>query len=284
MGPHVPTDERGVDPGDTNLEQRVTRFESRNVRLSMNIVANAAADTPVEERLRLQIETMRVLIVSGVSAGALLVGLGSRVAMLILRLTSPDSVHGVESDDGFTIGEVTIGGTYNLLQLGAVVGIIGAAAYLWVAPWLIGPTWFRRLTTGLAAAAVAGSMLVHADGIDFTVLKPTWLAIGLFVALPGVFGTLIGSFVDAVRRADSWTARGSRRWVLALVCVACFPVTVFPLTIALIVLLVWAIVNGAGLVALIRRIPAYTFIIRSLWLLVAVAGLVALVNDINQIT
>ena len=94
-------------------------------------------------------------------------------------------MRGVKSDDGFVIGQVTLAGTYNLLLLGAIVGIIGAAAYLMVAPWLIGPNWFRRLTTGLAAAAVVGSMLVHADGIDFTVLKPTWLAIGVFVALPG---------------------------------------------------------------------------------------------------
>ena len=39
--------------------------------------------------------------------------------MLVLRITSPDSVHGIESDDGFTIGQVTLGGTYNLMQLGA---------------------------------------------------------------------------------------------------------------------------------------------------------------------
>ena len=145
--------------------------------------------------------------------------------------------------------------------------------------------WFRRLTTGLAAAVVAGSMLVHADGIDFTILKPTWLAIGLFVALPGLFGALIGSSVDAVRRTDSWTSRGRRRWVLALICVACFPATLFLLVIA---------VDRRGRVGrsrrrrdssrCVRRIPAYGFVIRSLWMLVAVAGLVALVNDINALT
>ena len=156
-----------------------------------------------------------MITLSGALTGALLIGVGSRVAMLLLRLTSPDHVRGVTSDDGFTIGEVTLGGTYNLLVLGAAFGIIGACAYRMVAPWLIGPLWFRRMTTGLASGAVVGSMLVHADGIDFTVLQPTWFAIGLFVALPAIFGVFIGVVVDAVGRPDSWTNRGRRKLVAA---------------------------------------------------------------------
>ena len=173
------------------------------------------------------VEGLRVLVVGGISSGVILIGVGSRLAMLLLRVTSPDRVRGVKSDDGFIIGQVTLAGTYNLLVLGAVVGIIGAAAYLMVAPWLIGPKWFRRLTTGLAAAAVVGSMLVHPDGIDFTVLKPMWLAIGVFIALPGLFGVLVGVVVDAVGRPESWTARGRWRVALPIFLVACFPLSIF---------------------------------------------------------
>ncbi|MEP7112129.1 MAG: hypothetical protein ABI862_02585 [Ilumatobacteraceae bacterium] len=243
------------------------------------------ATTPLtgDEQLRRIWENLRVLIVGGIPAGALIVGLGSRVAMFVLRITSPKTVNGVESDDGFIIGQVTFGGTYNLLQIGAAVGIVGAVAYLLVAPWLIGPMWFRRLTTGLASAAVAGSMLVHADGIDFTALEPTWLAIGLFVALPGLFGTLIGMSVDAVRSPGSWTSYGRRRWLLVIISVACFPATLLLLAVALIVLVFWAIVGEAGLPGLVRRIPAYALVIRGVWLLVAVAGLVALISDIRSL-
>ena len=113
-------------------------------------------------------EQVRVLVVAGISTGVVVVGIGSRLAMLLLRLTSPDNVHGVVSDDGFIIGRVTLGGTYNLLNIGAAVGLIGACTYRLVAPWLIGPSWFRRCTVAAAAAAVAGSMLVHARGVDFT--------------------------------------------------------------------------------------------------------------------
>lgn len=228
-------------------------------------------------------EALRVLIVGGIPAGALLVGVGSRLAMLVLRVTSPDRVRGVTSDDGFTIGQVTVGGTYNLLALGAVVGIIGAFAYRMVAPWLIGPTWFRRFTTGVAAAAVAGSMLIHSDGIDFTLLKPTWLAIGLFIALPGLFGALIGVAVDSVSRDESWTVQGRRRWALPLVAVGCFPVTLFPLLFAFALLLLGGAFCGITLVDRVRKTQPYSLAVRVVWLFIALLGLTALVSDVRSL-
>jgi hypothetical protein len=226
------------------------------------------------------VDKIRVLIVAGIAAGVVMIGLGSRAAMLILRLTSPARVHGVESDDGFTIGEVTLGGTYNLMMLGAAIGIIGAGTYLMVCRWLIGPLWFRRATTGLAAAVVGGSMLVHSDGIDFNVLEPKWLAISLFVLLPGVFGTFIGSFVDAVNRSESWTRVGTRRWVLPLICIACFPLSIVTLMLSIIVLLACVVVDISGGARLLRKIPAYGVIVRAAWMTIAAVGLVALIGDI----
>ena len=129
-----------------------------------------------------------LLALAGISTGVVVAGVGSRLAMLTLRLTSHPRVIGVQSDDDFTIGRFTFFGTYNLLVLGAAFGVIGAAVYQWVRPWLIGPQWFRYVTVGLACGAVVGSMLIHADGIDFRALTPTWLAIALFVALPFLFG------------------------------------------------------------------------------------------------
>src|SRR6188768_2008949 len=120
------------------------------------IELRAASSRPEgREALARFIETMRVIAVAGVFVGVVVVGLGSRIAMLVLRITSPDRVRGVVSDDGFEIGRVTLGGTYNLLVIGAAVGVIGACVYRLVRRWLIGPLWFRRATTGLAAAAVA---------------------------------------------------------------------------------------------------------------------------------
>jgi hypothetical protein len=229
------------------------------------------------------VDEMRVLIVAGVIYGAVVAGLGSRVAMLLLRITSPDSVNGVQSDDGFTIGTFTIGGTYNLLVIGALAGILGAGAYRLVRPWLIGPMWFRRLTTGLASGAVVGSMLVHADGVDFRVLEPTWFAIGLFVILPGLFGTFIGPVVDRVASDDSWTRHGRRRWALPVVSLLMFPpsIVIVPFVAVLATaLLACREIDG---VERVRASIPYGLAVRALWLGVALLGLVALLGDIVDV-
>jgi hypothetical protein len=229
------------------------------------------------------LERFRVLVVAGISVGALVVGVGSRLAMFVLRLTSPDQVRGRTSDDGFIIGRFTLSGSYNLLLLGAAIGIIGAAAYRAVAPWLLGPTWFRRFTTAAASGAVVGSMLVHADGIDFQLLKPLWLAIGLFVALPAVFAIAIGVAVDRVAAPDSWTTVGRRRWVLPVLLIAAFPPALFILVPALLVLSVWVparrSLSAAGDVPWVLGLA-----VRGVWLAIAVGGIVALMGDIGDLT
>lgn len=226
------------------------------------------------------VERLRVLIVAGIPVGVLVVGVGSRLAMFLLRLTSPERVRGVTSDDGFTIGQVTLAGTYNLLALGAVVGIIGAGAYRAVAPWLIGRTWLRRLTTAAAAGAVVGSMLIHADGVDFTLLQPTWLAIGLFVALPAAFGALIGVAVDAVAAPAVPPAGGWRRWALPVVLVACFPPTLVVLPFAVTILVASVLVRRV----LPHVVPiGVRLAVRACWLSIALVGLLALVRDILEI-
>ena len=229
------------------------------------------------------IEQLRVLIVAGIATGIVVVGGGSRTAMLVLRLTSPDRVHGVTSDDGFVIGRVTGGGTYNLLQLGAVVGLIGAGAYRMVSPWLIGPTWLRRLTTGAASGAVVGSMLLHSDGVDFTLLKPTWLAISLFVALPGLFGVAIGAAVDRCAQSDSWTANGRRRWVLPILLIASVPVTVVIIPFLAVVVTACVLVQQSARLSAIRSSTIYGLGVRMVWLSIAGLGVVAVVHDARAI-
>lgn len=227
---------------------------------------------------------LRVLIVAGIPIGVLVAGIGGRLAMLVLRLTSDDSVNGVVSDDGFVIGQLTLAGTYNLLLIGATVGIIGAAAYQWVRPWLLGPSWFRRLTTALGSGIVVGSMLLHADGVDFTLLQPTWLAIGLFVALPMLFGFAIGPAVDRVGLAAARDDRGWRRWVLPAALVAAFPLTLFVLATATAVLAIWLAIRRTSILEQLRASSGYAMAARSAWLVVAGLGLLALTRDVSAIT
>ena len=229
-------------------------------------------------------EQLRVLTVAGIAVGVVVVGVGSRLAMLALRLTSPDSVIGVQSDDDFTIGTFTLSGSYNLLLLGAAVGIIGVAAYQCVEPRLIGPTWFRRLTVALASGAVVGSMLVHSDGVDFRLLQPTWFAIGLFVLLPALFGAAIGPVVELVREPTSRTAIGRVRWILPVVLVLAFPLTIPIVIISAFVFTAWltlADTIGARPIA-DGRVAGR--VAQAGWLAIAVLGLVALIGDVRALS
>lgn len=238
------------------------------------------AGTPVSIRNEV-VERLWVLIVAGIPTGVLVAGVGSRLAMLVLRLTSPDAVVGVTSDDGFEIGRFTLGGTYNLLMLGAVVGVIGAAAYRAVQPWLLGPTWFRRLTVAAGSGAVVGSMLIHADGLDFRVLKPTWLAVGLFVALPALFGAVIGVVVDRVSTIP--VPPGWRGWGLPALLVATFPLTIVMVGIAAVALAVWVLVRH-GLESTGGLPKPAGLGVRAVWLMIASVGLAALVGDVRALT
>lgn len=238
------------------------------------------------ELLQVVLDELRVLVIAGVTLGVLIGGVGGRLAMYLLRVTSPDHVIGLPSDDGFRIGEFTVGGTYNLLAVGAAIGLVGAAVYKAVSHWLIGPRWFRHVTAGAASGAVIGSMLIHDDGIDFLLLKPTWLAVGLFIAIPAAFGLLIGPAVDAVtpRRPSSMSYR---RWyavpVVLLALFALFPPTLFIALISGLVLLVWIPARQSEPVSRWRRQPWYGLGIRAGWLAVAVAGLLVLLKDIREI-
>ena len=79
-------------------------------------------------------------------------------------------------------------------------------------------------------------MLIHEDGLDFTLLEPVELAVALFIALPALFGVLLTYTVDRVARPDSATAVGRRRWwVPLLVLVPVLPAVVVILPVAVVI-------------------------------------------------
>jgi hypothetical protein len=250
-------------------------------------VGSLAEERPAADRpalLTSWASELYVLIVAGIATGVLVVGVGSRLAMLVLRLTSPAYVEGVDSDDGFTIGRFTLSGSYNLLLIGAAVGVLGAAAYQWVRPWLIGPRWFRLTTVALAAGAVVGSMLVHADGIDFRVLEPLWLAVGLFVALPAAFAACVAVAVDHVEtRLASVGWLGWKRWVCAALLAIAFPLSLFVLVPGALVLFVWVAVRDTSPVRAMAGALATGVVARCAWFAIAVLGLFALIGDIADL-
>ena len=144
-------------------------------------------------------------LAAGAIGGALGGGVGGRVAMFVLRLTSPDRARGVISDDGFEIGRFTAT-TVTLVLLTAVLGSGVGLAYTAVRGFL--PARWRVPLWAGTGAVVGGAMLVHPDGVDFTLLEPTWLACLLFVVVPALGAGLIAWFVE---RWSTWWCVDRRR-------------------------------------------------------------------------
>ncbi len=132
----------------------------------------------------------------GVLAGYLVIGPLARLVMALLRVTSPAVVIGVTSDDGFTIGRVSMA-TLALLFICASLGGVAGVAYTY-ARIALPQRGVRLALWTVLSGALGGAVLVHDDGVDFVLLTPTWLAVGGFIALPALGGLLIALVVDRV--------------------------------------------------------------------------------------
>ncbi len=140
----------------------------------------------------------------GLFCGALIGGIGGRLAMFILRLTSDDSLRGLKTDDEFTIGQFS-GDTAFLVISTAVLGALGGLIYLGVREWL--PPRWRAVSFALLGATVGGALVIRPDGVDFTVLEPLALAVTMFVALPAAYGLLVGLLTERFM-SSAWSRQG----------------------------------------------------------------------------
>ena len=141
------------------------------------------------------LRTLAVVMAAGVLAGTLVPGLGGRLVMRILGATSSDA-QGMRTAADQPVGEITNSGTIAvILFVGLFGGIIAALAFLVVRRWLP--------TTAAPAGALAGVLLLGTIGVsdalspdnkDFAILRPTWLAVTLVVALALLFGVTFTAF------------------------------------------------------------------------------------------
>lgn len=138
---------------------------------------------------------------AGAVVGAVVGGVGGRLAMLILRFTSSDSVIGIESDDGFEIGVITtktVGLILGMAALGAVNGVLYGAVRETMPEALRLPLWTA------ATGAAAGALIVHEDGVDFTLIDPSALSVFFFVALPTLAAAAVVVFVERWSEEVPW--------------------------------------------------------------------------------
>lgn len=181
---------------------------------------SVAAESTTRSTIGARVDVLGRAVLVGLLTGATIGGVGGRLAMFVLRLTSDASLHGLETDDGFTIGIVSTS-TIFLIGFTAVLGAFGAVAYLLGREWLPEPA--RPWITGALAGVIGGAQAIRPGGIDFTRLEPLGLAVAMFVALPAAYGFATSRLVErslAARtggpRVRSWIAVGLLLLMLVL--------------------------------------------------------------------
>src|SRR5688572_26216033 len=65
-----------------------------------------------------------------------------------------------------------------------------------------GPTWAVAIGTSLATATFVGASIVDPNGVDFRILDPLWLTVGLFVLIPGLWGAAVVVVTERLLRSD----------------------------------------------------------------------------------
>ncbi|MET7392919.1 hypothetical protein ABZS66_05405 [Dactylosporangium sp. NPDC005572] len=147
-----------------------------------------------------------VAALAGGIAGLVAGGVGGRLFMLVLARLNDPRATGVLSDDGFVIGRFTLAGTINLLLVSTVFGVIGGLVWVAVRGLRFGPRWWRRVSVPLGATLVIGAMMVHSDGVDFTLLDPPLVAVALTLGVP-LLATVVVAWLG-----DRWIGSDRTVW------------------------------------------------------------------------
>jgi hypothetical protein len=146
---------------------------------------------------------VRGAVVAGAISGFIAAGIGSRVVMFIIALLNEDK-EGVMTDASAIVGEFSVGGTFSLLALGMVAGIIGGLLYLGLRRWLWVPTPYRGLAFGLLTLVTIGQPLFDTANVDFQIFEPVLVVVALFAALFFINGLILAPLLDRIHAEPAY--------------------------------------------------------------------------------
>jgi hypothetical protein len=156
-------------------------------------------------------------LAAGLLCGAVIGGLGGRLAMFVLRLTSDDRIIGLKTDDDFTIGSFT-SSTFFLVFVCALLGVVAGAAYGLASGFV--PMRARVAVSALLFGAIGGAVILQPGEFDFTFVDPPVLTVLFFVLVPALFGAALAWMVERLAGDDfelQGLPAGLGRAVLAVV-------------------------------------------------------------------
>lgn len=141
------------------------------------------------------------LLLAGLVAGALVLGIGSRLAMRLGGFLADDSAIGLLTENGNRIGQTTLAGTVALFVAGSVAGVPVAGAYGILRPVLPTSRRWRILAFATVATAALGRVFVDPGNIDFRLLEPLLVNVVMFAVMAPLLGVAVVVLHD---RFDAW--------------------------------------------------------------------------------
>ncbi len=134
------------------------------------------------------IRQVALLGTASVVAGVVVGGVGGRLVMRVSAMAAGSEAAGLVTENGNTVGEITVGGTVVLIVFGGGLGGLLASIVIVAAePWLkwMGP--LRGLGFGLVTLAAYFSF----DTLDFRLIDPPALNVAMFVGLFVAYGLAV---------------------------------------------------------------------------------------------
>ncbi len=140
--------------------------------------------------LNQELRQISILGLASVVSGGLVGGLGGRLAMTISARAAGTDMAGRLTENGNTIGVFTVGGTIALVVfVGLLGGMLGSVGVVAADPWLRWAGPFKGLGYGVVALTFLGYQTF--DSVDFVILEPAALNVGMFLVLLLGFGLVV---------------------------------------------------------------------------------------------
>jgi hypothetical protein len=133
-----------------------------------------------------------IAVLAGAIAGFVVVGGGARLIMRLSAMLAEPAQQGAMTRNGERVGDITLGGTIELMVFCMFFGIAGGLIYALVKPWLPWSGWRRGLVFGVLLTLTFGSVALEGgDNPDYRRFGVPFLNVCLFNLLPIGFGLAI---------------------------------------------------------------------------------------------
>jgi hypothetical protein len=203
-------------------------------------------------RLAASLRALGPVCSAGIICGVLVAGFLGRFVMRVLAATSGDRAQGLLTDAEEVVGEITLDGTIGFIVfVGLGAGAITAIVLLVVRPWLHVNGATAGVMAGLAPLVLLGGKDFSSENLDFSILTPTWLAVGLIVSGTALFGAALGSVAARLQKTAGGNSRFRSAPILGVIPFALVP----PVTVGLMAYIIGRTALPGRLSAVLEQRP-----------------------------